>query len=68
MKVSNESITVQQADDGNLLVTVDHIWTEEQRITFTVKVQKGNLTLKQLRKQATQEAIRLLGLPADKSA
>lgn len=60
MKVSNERLSVEQSDTGHWLVTLDHPWSDTQRLSFTVEIARGNQTVAELRAQAVAEVIRRL--------
>jgi hypothetical protein len=58
--VSSERMTIEQSPGGHWLVTLQHTWSDTQRITFTVEVERHNQTLDQLREAAVRRAADLL--------
>lgn len=55
-----ETMGIAPAADGNLLVTLTHAWSDDEIVSFTVKVPKADIKISQLRELACQEVARRL--------
>jgi len=62
MQLLNPRITIQNTDTAEYLVTVEHNFSDTERISLTVRVDRQAQTLAQIQGAAVKKSLELLTL------
>ena len=60
MQLLNPRIAIQNTDTPYFLVTVDHEFNESERMQFTMRVDRSDLSLGELQRKAVDRSLELL--------
>lgn len=65
MQLLNPRITIQNTDTPQLLVTVEHDFSDTERIQLTVRVEREAQTISEIQRAAVKKSLKLLTLLQD---